>query len=112
MSPSPLSELIIKTIEYCDEDLHENLYENIILTGWNAYIPDLANILKKDVKKSRPHQSIHIFSPINEYYNWYCASEIARQALKNPRLISFVSPQEFEENPNTIYYPRIMRESF
>jgi actin-related protein len=69
VSPSPLSELIIKTIEYCDEDLHENLYENIILTGWNAYTPDLANILKKTIKKCRQNQSIHIFSPLIEYYN-------------------------------------------
>lgn len=105
--PSSLSKLIISTIEYCDEEIQEDLYSNIILTGQVAKDMALAKSLGKDMKNKRPNKTILIFTPPNEYYNWYCASQIALQKNADLGKFQFVSQRDFNNNPDIIYYPRI-----
>jgi actin-related protein len=110
--PHPLSELIIKTIEYWDKDLQQDLFSNIILTGWNAANVNLPKKLKKDIETRRPNTLFDIFPASNEYYNWFCASQITQKAQDETGLIHFVSQKDFEGNPNIIYLPRIVKDSF
>jgi len=91
----PTSDLILKAIERCDESIRDELYSNIILSGWWSADEKVATSLKEQLKKEREDKDINIFIPSTHDYNWFSASLLATNKLKKIAKIRYLSKKEF-----------------
>jgi actin-related protein len=101
---APTSEIIIKAIERCDESIREELYSNIILTGWWSANEKVATLLKAQLEKKRKDKNINIITPSTHYYNWLSASLLAINKLRNLAKIKYLSKKEFYDKQDSDTY--------
>ncbi len=92
---APTSELILKAIERCDESIKDELYSNIILSGWWSADKKVVTLLKESLEKERSDKDINVVIPSSHYYNWFSASLLATKKLKKIAKIRYLSKKKY-----------------
>ncbi|KAF2904528.1 hypothetical protein ILUMI_01649 [Ignelater luminosus] len=92
---SGIQQLTYDAIRKCDEEIHKDLYANIILSGGNTMFPGIINRMQKEMISLAPSTAeIHVFSSEKKYSAWLGGSILASLSTFQQMLIS---KQEYDE---------------
>lgn len=92
----PTSEMIAKVIERCDEEVRDELYSNIIFSGWWSANKNIISLIQKRMQEIQPPQELSIVRPTTQYYNWTAAAQLSTNHLKDIAEIEYLSRTKYE----------------
>jgi actin-related protein len=92
------SKLVLSAINKCDEEIREELFSNIVLTGWWSCNKGVAKLLEESLKREQPNMEINLKTPVNPYYNWTSTSQLAVGKLNDFVDIVDLSQKPYAEN--------------
>ena len=101
-------EAIINLINYHDSEKHQDLYDNIVLSGGSTMFPGFANRLHKEIACLAPNEmnmNIRISaSPDRKYFSWIGGSILASMSSFQEKLIT---RQDYNELGASILHEKL-----
>ncbi|KAJ5078904.1 actin-7-related [Anaeramoeba ignava] len=96
---------IYKSIMSCDLELHDSLFDNIVLSGGSSMFPGIEERLQKEFSFLVKNQNFQIVSPSERKYSvWIGGSILASlSTFRN----SWILKEEYEENGIKIIYQKL-----
>lgn len=92
-----IPEAIVHSIEATPEEIQPHLYENILLTGGNAYFPGYRERIYNEVRALAPYLfDVNVYLPENPVTNAWHGGCLLSKDPEFPKLI--VSRKQYEEN--------------
>ncbi|MBD3351885.1 MAG: hypothetical protein GF364_10405 [Candidatus Lokiarchaeota archaeon] len=92
----PTSEMIVKVIEWCDEEVRDELYSNIIFSGWWSANPKITDMIYKNMQKRLDDHALTMVSPSTPFYNWTAAAQLATNQLKDIAVLVYLPRKKYE----------------
>lgn len=96
---SSIPQLIVDSIELCDMDVKNDLYNNICVSGGNTMFPGFAERLKKEVEKLRPAKAAVAIAaqPDRHIHTWIGGSILAHlDTFNDPDHPMWFTKSEYE----------------
>ncbi|XP_070580855.1 actin-2-like [Ptychodera flava] len=99
-----IHETVFNSIKKCQETLHKNLYNNIVLCGGTSLLPGLRDRVEKEMTSLAPSNTkIRVVArPERKYSSWNGASLVASMIAANKQM--WLSRAEYDESgPSVIH---------
>ena len=96
-----IHEACYNSIMKCDEDLHKQFYDNIVLSGGNTMFPGFAERMTREITAlARPTMKIKVIAPPDRRYS----SWIGGGTLASLSTIQWITKEEYDEaGPSIIH---------
>ena len=98
-----IHEICYNSIMKCDEEIHNDLFANIILSGGNTMFPGFADRMKKEITTlAPPRMKIKIIaSPERKYSVWMGGSLLGSSSIFEQM---WISKEEYDESGSAIVH--------
>uniref|UniRef100_A0A3Q3AE86 Actin, clone 302-like n=2 Tax=Kryptolebias marmoratus TaxID=37003 RepID=A0A3Q3AE86_KRYMA len=91
------------SIMKCDEDIHKNLYENIVVSGGSSMLPGFAERMQKEITAQAPAtMKIKIIAPPERKYSVWIGGSILASLSTFQKM--WISKKEYDESGPAIVH--------